>query len=86
MDTWLHRTRLFKTRGLAARQIALGRVRLTRGPTTTRVTKPHFQLRPGDHLTLLRERELICLEVLGIPHRRGPAPEAQGCYARTEDA
>lgn len=79
---WLHRTRLFKTRGLAARQIGLGRVRLTRGPATTRITKAHFQLRPGDQLTLTRDRQLIQLTVLAIPHRRGPATEAQSCYER----
>lgn len=72
--------RLFKTRALAGAQIGKGRVRLTRAGRTQRITKPHFGVREGDVITLVRGGEVWEGEVLALPARRGPASEAQGCY------
>ena len=80
LDIWLFRTRLLKTRGLAARMIRTGRVRMTRNGKCERVLKPHTKVRPTDIITFMRERSLINIEVLSNPHRRGPAPEARSHY------
>ena len=58
-----------------------GRVRLTRGGRTERITKPHFQIRGGDSLTLIRGNAVMSVEVLSLPARRGPYAEACLCYA-----
>jgi len=80
LDIWLFRTRLLKTRALAARIIRTGRVRMTRHHKCERILKPHTKVRAGDIITFMRERELIHVEVLSNPHRRGPAPEASLHY------
>jgi ribosome-associated heat shock protein Hsp15 len=76
LDVWLFRTRLLKTRALAARIIRTGRVRITHNGKCERILKPHTKVRAGDVITFMRERELIHVEVLGNPLRRGPASEA----------
>lgn len=80
LDIWLYRTRLLKTRAMAARTIRSGRVRMTRNGKCERITKPHTKVRAGDIITFMRERHLVNIEVLSNPYRRGPAPEAQNCY------
>ena len=77
----LFRTRLLKTRALAARTIRTGRVRMTRqGDDCKRILKPHAKVRAGDVITFMRERELINIEVLSHPKRRGPASAARLHY------
>ena len=81
IDIWLWRARFCKTRGLAARMVEDGRVRLRRGGAGTRLDKPSRTIRPGDHLVLdlgLRET-IVRVEALGA--RRGPAPEARTLYS-----
>ncbi|MEP6343192.1 MAG: RNA-binding S4 domain-containing protein [Maricaulaceae bacterium] len=80
MDIWLFRARIFKTRTLASQTIRKGRVRITRGTISERVSKPHKKIRSGDILTLMRNRQLINIVVLSAPNRRGPASEAQTHY------
>lgn len=80
LDIWLYRTRLIKTRALATRQVTKGKIRLTRDGRTERITKPHYQVRIGDQITLMRGGHLVQLTVAGLPTRRGPASEAQDCY------
>jgi len=79
IDRWLHCCRFFKTRSLAAAAVAGGHVRLN-GERAT----PGKQVAVGDRIDLLRERLDYSLEVLAIPARRGPAAEAQACYAEDE--
>lgn len=81
LDRWLWFTRFFKTRPLAAQAVTGGRARLN----GERV-KPAHAVRAGDHLTLTVEQETIDLEVLSLPTRRGPAKEAQACYAETPES
>ena len=83
IDKFLWQARFFKTRGLAARVVAEGRVRLNGAP----VAKASATVRPGDALTFPQGDRIRVVEVTALPQRRGPAPEAQACYAdRTPEA
>ena len=86
LDIWLYRTRLFKTRSLAVKTIKKGKVRLTRAEQTTRVSKPHYQLRAGDGLSFMRGETMFNITVTAMPQRRGPAPEARVHYELKETA
>lgn len=86
LDIWLYRTRLLKTRGLAAKLITKGKIRVRRNGLMERVKKPHTLIRPGNHVTFMRGMELISVEMVAAGTRRGPAPEAQKLYIRADDA
>lgn len=81
VDKWLWHARFFKTRSLAQEAVDGGHVQLN----GERV-KAARTVRAGDRLRIVRERERIEVEVLGIPARRGPAAEAQQHYAETEES
>jgi len=76
LDKWLWHARVFKTRTLASKVCASGRVRVNGTP----VAKSHHALRPGDVLTLPVGSRIRVLRVLAIGARRGPAPEARLLY------
>ena len=78
LDKWLWHARFFKTRSLATAAINGGKVHLN----AERV-KPAHQVRVGDRLSLSLQGVLGEFEVLGLPVRRGPAPEASTHYAET---
>jgi ribosome-associated heat shock protein Hsp15 len=40
----------------------------------------------GDRLTLTIQQQTLDVDVLAIPVRRGPATEAQACYAQTPES
>lgn len=80
LDVWLWRARFYKTRTLANQIAEQGRVRVTRNGQVLRGRKPGFQVEVGDELSFSRAGKVVCIEVLAIPHRRGPASEAQGLY------
>jgi ribosomal 50S subunit-recycling heat shock protein len=86
IDVWLWRTRLVKSRNLAAELVEAGRVRLTRGTQETRLDKPSRTVRPGDVLTFALAGRLHVVRVEAMGERRGPASEAQGLYARIGDS
>lgn len=86
LDIWLYRTRLFKTRSLAAKTIAKGKVRLTRADNTDRIYKAHYALRAGDGLSFMRGETLLNVTVTAMPQRRGPASEARAHYELMEMA
>lgn len=86
LDVWLFRTRLLKTRALAARLITKGKIRISRNGQMQRVQKPHALIRPGDHITFIRGTELISVEMVAPGVRRGPAPEAQKLYIQANEA
>jgi ribosome-associated heat shock protein Hsp15 len=79
IDRWLYFCRFFKTRSKASAAVTGGHVRLNgeRAAAGNRV-------KVGDRIELVRERLNYVLEVIAIPTRRGPAPEARSCYI--EDA
>lgn len=80
LDVWLFRTRLVKSRSLASKLVQGRKVRLTRHGQTMRVEKAHTKILPGDEIVFMRGREVVHVMPTAMPHRRGPAPEAQQHY------
>jgi ribosome-associated heat shock protein Hsp15 len=76
LDKWLWQARFYKTRGLAARVIGEGRVRLN----GERVEKPATGVAPGDLLTFPAGDRVRVVAVTALLERRGPAAEAQAAY------
>jgi ribosome-associated heat shock protein Hsp15 len=81
LDKWLWYCRFYKTRSLATGAITGGKVHLN----GERI-KPAHRVRVGDRLSLSLDGIVAEFEVLGLPRRRGPAPEAQSQYAETPDS
>jgi ribosome-associated heat shock protein Hsp15 len=79
IDRWLFFVRLFKSRSLAGEAVSGGRVHVN----GDRV-KPARELRVGDQIAFTRGTVPFDCEVLGLPLRRGPAPEAGACYRESE--
>ena len=84
VDVWLWRGRFFKTRGLAARMVEEGRIRLTRAGGTVRLDKPSRAVKPGDELVFTLGEQVIAVVVQTIGERRGPAVEARALYRLAE--
>ena len=78
LDKWLWQARFYKTRSLATAAINGGKVHLN----AERV-KPAHRVRVGDFLSLSLQGIVAEFAVLGLPARRGPAAEAQACFAET---
>ena len=78
LDKWLWHTRFFKTRSLAAAAVTGGKVKVA----GERV-KPAHRVRMGERLSVSSGEQMIEIDVLKLPVRRGPAPEAQTCYVET---
>lgn len=81
LDRWLWHARFFKTRSLAARVAAQGKVRLN----GQRVAKAAQAVRVGDVLTFPQGHAVRVVRVLGFALRRGPAAEGQALYADIDD-
>jgi ribosome-associated heat shock protein Hsp15 len=81
LDKWLWAARFFKTRSLAAEEIARGRV-LANG----QVAKASREVRTGDTLALRQGAVARTVVVLGVSGSRGPAPVAQGLYQETAES
>src|ERR1700722_6704700 len=86
IDVWLWRARFCKTRGLAARKVADGDVRLVRGGGETVLDKPSRTVRPGDRLLLALGGRRVTLRIEALGERRGPAPEARALYSVAEES
>lgn len=76
-DKWLWYARFFKTRGLCAKLISEGKLRINQA----RVSKPSVTIKIGDVLTFAQEKDIRVIEVKALGERRGPAPEAQTLYS-----
>lgn len=76
LDKWLWHARFFKSRTLAAKHCAAGRVRINR----LAADKAHQQVRPGDVLTFPQGNDVRVVRVVALGARRGPAPEARTLY------
>jgi ribosome-associated heat shock protein Hsp15 len=76
VDKWLWFARFFKSRSLATRLCAAGKVRINR----VVATKAHQPIRPGDVLTFPQARQIRVIKVVALGVRRGPASEAQRLY------
>ena len=80
IDRWLFFCRFFKTRSLATAAVAGGHVRIN-GERAT----PGQRVKVGDSIDVVRDRLPYSFEVVEIPKRRGPAPEARTCYVEDEE-
>jgi ribosome-associated heat shock protein Hsp15 len=81
VDKWLWCARFFKTRSIAAQAVSGGKVHVN----GDRV-KPAHNVRVGDRISLILNGVLAEFDVLGLPARRGPAPEAQTSYAERPES
>jgi len=81
IDKWLWCARFFKTRSSAAQAVSGGKVHVN----GERV-KPAHNVRVGDRISLSLQGTVAEFDVLGLPERRGPAPEAQSHYAETPES
>jgi ribosome-associated heat shock protein Hsp15 len=81
LDKWLWCARFFKTRSLAAQAVSGGKVHLN----GERVKAAHV-VRVGDRISLNLEGTSAHFDVLGLPARRGSAPEARTHYAETPES
>jgi ribosome-associated heat shock protein Hsp15 len=81
VDRWLWCARFYKSRAQAAQAVAGGRVHVNGARA-----KPSRALRVGDRIAVSLQGRDVELDVLAIPARRGPAPEAQACYAETPES
>ena len=68
--------RVVKTRTLAQKLVAAGKVRLNRAV----VGAPKQAVRAGDVLTIALDRRILVLAITQLAERRGPASEAQTLY------
>ena len=85
IDLWLWRTRLAKSRALAASLVAAGNVRLVRRGRARRLEKPSAEIEPGDAIVLAARTGVRAVKVLALPARRGPAAEAARHYGELDD-
>ena len=76
IDRYLHCIRLVKSRTLAQAVVATGYVRID----GKRVEKPSDDVRIGSVIALPLRDQVRIFRVLGLPDRRGPAPEARTYY------
>jgi ribosome-associated heat shock protein Hsp15 len=76
IDRLLCNLRFLRTRALAADLVRAGHLRRN----GARVTRPSQEIVVGDVLTLPIGNRVQLIEVLAVPERRGPAPEARACY------
>ena len=78
IDRWLWCARFFKSRALASRAVAGGKVHVN----GERV-KPSRAIVPGDRLSITRGAQALEVLVRALPERRGPASEASASYEET---
>lgn len=76
LDKWLRYARFFKTRGIAAKQVTGGHVRVN----GDKAAKPAQAVAPGDVLTFAQARRIRVVRIVAPGVRRGPASEAQTLY------
>jgi ribosome-associated heat shock protein Hsp15 len=79
IDKWLWAARFFKTRALAARACALGRIQS--GGQVAKAARP---VKIGDMLCVTNDGGDFQVEVLLLSEVRGPASVAQTLYCETE--
>ncbi len=76
VDRWLWFARFFKTRGLATKLVAAGRVRVN----SEKILKSAALVKIGDTLTFPQSDTIRVARIVALGTRRGPATEAQMLY------
>jgi ribosome-associated heat shock protein Hsp15 len=82
IDKLLWFLRLAKSRSLAQQWAETGHIRRN----GRRVERSAQAVVVGDVLTVPLAPQTIAIKVMALPTRRGPASEAQACYARLDPA
>lgn len=77
LDKWLWQARFFKSRSLASKLCAAGKVRVD----GVVVTKAHYIVRAGNVLTFPQARDIRVVRIAALGTRRGPAAEARTLYS-----
>ncbi len=80
LDQWLWFARFFKSRTLATRFCASGKLRVN----AVTVAKAHYALKLGDVLTFPLGPNVRVIAVRGLGIRRGPPAEARTLYEDLE--
>jgi ribosome-associated heat shock protein Hsp15 len=81
LDKWLWAARFYKTRALAAEDIAKGRLSVNE-----QIAKAGRELREGDIVELRQPGSIRHVVVRGLSRLRGPAPAAQALYEETAES
>jgi len=81
LDKWLWAARFYKTRALAAEDIAKNRVAVN-----GQVAKASRELHVGDSVELRQGPVARQFSIAGLSHLRGPAPVAQTMYVETPES
>lgn len=76
VDKLLWYLRLARSRPLAQAMAEAGHIRIN----GRRIERSHLKVGCGDVLTVPLPSGVRVIEILALPLRRGPAPEAQACY------
>lgn len=76
VDCFLWWARLAKTRGAAQALVADARLRVDGRP----ISRSSATIRVGNVMVWATPDRVRVIRVAALPTRRGPAPEAQGCY------
>src|SRR4029450_6575943 len=79
IDKWLWCARFFKSRAQATAAVAGGLVHVN----GERV-QPSRAVHVDDRIEITRDEQRFEVVILGLPVRRGPAPEARTHYSETE--
>jgi ribosome-associated heat shock protein Hsp15 len=85
IDIWLWRARFFKTRGLAARFVEGGKVRLTHAGAEHRLDKSSRLVHLGDGIVFALGGRVTAIKVEALGERRGPAEEARTLYSPLQE-
>jgi len=80
IDKWLWYSRFFKSRTLASKLCASGKLRRN----TELIGKAHATLKEGDVLTFPKEDHIRVIKVVSLGQSRGPASEAATLYEDLE--
>ncbi len=81
LDKWLWAARFFKTRSLASKAAAGGKIFLN-----GQRCKPSKGIVPGDELRIHKAQQEFTVIVKELSSRRGPATIAQGLYRETDES
>jgi ribosome-associated heat shock protein Hsp15 len=82
IDRYLHCIRLAKSRTLGQALIEQGHVRLD----GRHVVKPAEEVRVGSVVALPLRGQVRIIEVLALPHRRGPPAKARAAYREIDES
>ena len=80
IDKWLWYARFFKSRTLASKLCASGKLRLN----CELICKGHATLKKGDVLTFPKEKDVRVIKIISVANRRSAASEAATLYEDLE--